>query len=164
MPSFPPSPSAAVVLLGKAGNAEACGLPRLSEHGCGDDDGRAQRQVVLFQILVCHHCCVWASALLPPWRLQVPLAAVAFPIHVSRSAEPQTPSRAVGALEWEGHGERHRACGRAGGSARAVPVCHLTPLCPCPAGISVCWAPSHLGAGRQMDAADRSFSCSIPGL
>lgn len=88
MPSFPPSPAAAVVLLGKAGSAEACGLPRLSEHGCGDDDGRAQGQVVLFQILVCHHCCVWASALLPPWRLQVPLAAVAFPIHVSRSAEP----------------------------------------------------------------------------
>lgn len=88
MPRFAPSPATAVVLLGKAGNAEAGALPRFSKRGCRDGDGRAQGQVVLSQILVCHHGCVWASALLPPWRLQVPLAAVAFPVHVSRSAEP----------------------------------------------------------------------------
>lgn len=73
-------------------------------------------------------------------------------------------SQAGGALEWEGHGEQHCACSRAGGLARAVPVCHLPPPCPCPTGIAVCWAPPHLGAGRQMNAADRSLSCSIPGL
>lgn len=89
MLSFTPTPATAVLLLGEIGDAEAGGLPRFGEHGCGADNRRAQGQVVLLQILVCHHCCVWASsALLPPWRLQVPLAAAAFPAHVSHSVEP----------------------------------------------------------------------------
>lgn len=34
MLSFVPAPATTVVLLGKAGNAEACGFPRFSKHGC----------------------------------------------------------------------------------------------------------------------------------
>lgn len=163
MLSFAPSPATAVLLLGEIGNAEAGGLPRYSEHGCGGGDGRAQGQVVLLQILVCHHCCVWASALLPPWRLQVPLAAVAFPIHVSQSVEPQTPSRAKLGVPWRGKDTAAAPCLRQGRGLGACCPC----LSPHPA-VSLSrwhrWASPHLGAGRQMDPADRSFSCSVPGL
>lgn len=93
----------------------------------------------------------------------MPLAAVAFPIHVSRAAEPQTPSEpSWGALDWEGHGEGHRACGRAGGlSPAAVPVtsprCVLVPLASLPAGLLHTW----LLADRRTLQTDLSPAASL---
>lgn len=86
-----------------------------------------------------------------------------------------SPSQSTSASRWSlklpaepswgcpGAGRTRRAQGRAGGLARAVPVCHLTLLHPHPAGTAVCWAPPHLGAGTQTDTAGRSFSAAFPG-
>lgn len=105
MLSFAPSPATAVALLGEIGNAEAGGLPRFSEDGCEDDDGRAQGQVVLLQILACHHGCVWASA---PASLETAgaLGSSRFPNprQPVGGASNSQPSQAGGALEREGHG------------------------------------------------------------